>query len=112
MKIGVLKPIQESEWAFLSFTIPKKYNKPGKPGTVRFLTNHRELNKPIIRKSYPLSKISSVLQELEGFQYTTALDLNMDYYTPRLSLAISEICTIIFPWGEYSYQQLPMAMMA
>jgi len=108
VEIGVLKPIQESEWAFPSFIIPKKSKDPGKPGTVRFLSDLRELNKRIIRKPYPLPKISTVLQELEGFQYATALDLNMGYYTLRLDLATSEMCTIIFPWGKYSYQRLPM----
>jgi len=108
VKLGVLKLIQESEWAFPSFIIPKKSKIPGKPGTVRFLSDLRELNKRIIRKPYPLPKIATVLQELEGFMYATALDLNMGYYTLRLSLATSEMCTIIFPWGKYSYQRLPM----
>ena len=80
-EIGVLKPIQESEWAFPSFIIPKKSKDPNKPGTVRFLSDLRELNKRIIRKPYPLPKINTVLQELEGFQYATALDLNIGYYT-------------------------------
>ena len=44
-----------------------------------------------------------VLQELEGFTYATALDLNMGYYTIRLDPDASRICTIIFPWGKYSY---------
>jgi hypothetical protein len=48
------------------------------------------------------------LQELEGFTYATALDLNMDYYTIRLDPQASEMCTIIFPWGKYSYLRLPM----
>ncbi len=38
----------------------------------------------------------------------TALDLNMGYYTIRLDREASEICTIIFPWGKYSYKRLPM----
>ncbi len=49
-----------------------------------------------------------ILQELEGFTYATALDLNMGYYTIRLDLTVSEMCTIIFPWGKYSYKRLPM----
>ena len=32
----------------------------------------------------------------------------MGYYTIRLDPEASEICTIIFPWGKYSYQRLPM----
>ena len=45
---------------------------------------------------------------MEGFSYATALDLNMGYYTIRLDPEASEICTIIFPWGKYSYKRLPM----
>jgi len=43
---------------------------------------------------------------MEGFSYATALDLNMGYYTIRLDPEASEICTIIFPWGKYSYKRL------
>jgi hypothetical protein len=45
---------------------------------------------------------------MEGFSYATALDLNMGYYTIRLDREASEICTLIFPWGKYSYKRLPM----
>jgi hypothetical protein len=48
------------------------------------------------------------LQEIEGFSFATALDLYMGYYTIRLDPDASKICTIIFPWGKYSYEQLPM----
>ena len=51
-----------------------------------------------------------MLQELKGFTYVMALDLNMYYYTIRLDPAEFKICTIIFLWGEYSYRQLPMGV--
>jgi hypothetical protein len=31
----------------------------------------------------------------------------MGYYTIKLDPMASEICTIIFPWGKYSYKRLP-----
>jgi hypothetical protein len=34
----------------------------------------------------------------------------MDYYTIRLDPDASKICTIIFPWGKYSYKRLPMSI--
>jgi hypothetical protein len=61
-----------------------------------------------VRKPFPIPKISTVLQDIEGFSYATALDLNMGYYTIRLDPDASKICTIIFPWGKYSYKRLPM----
>ncbi len=32
----------------------------------------------------------------------------MGYYTIKLDAEASKICTIIFPWGKYSYNWLPM----
>ncbi len=76
--IGVLEWQPSSQWASPTFIIPKK------DCTVCTISDFRELNKPIVRKPYPIPKISTRLQELEGFTYTTALDLNMGYYTIRL----------------------------
>jgi hypothetical protein len=92
--IGVLKWQPLSKWALLSFIIPKKDH------TVRTISDFRELNKRIVRKPYPIPKISTTLQELEGFTYATTLDLNMGYYTIRLDPTAAELCTIIFPWGK------------
>ena len=77
-KLGVLERQQESEWVSPSFIVPKKN------GTVHFLSNFWEVNKRIVRTPFLIPKISTVLQELKGFSYSTALDLNMCYYTIRL----------------------------
>ena len=102
--LGVLEVQHDSQWAAPSFIQPKKN------GTVRFLSDFREVNKRLVRKPWPIPKISTVLQELEGFRFATALDLNMGYYTIRLDPDASRICTIIFPWGKYSYKRLPMGI--
>jgi hypothetical protein len=103
-ELGVLEWQPTSEWASPSFIQPKKN------GTVQFLTDFRRVNELLVRKPFPLPKISTVLQELEGFTFATALDLNMGYYTIRLDPDASRICTIIFPWGKYSYKRLPMGI--
>ena len=72
------------------------------------ISDFRELNMRIVSKPYPIPKISTTLQELEGFTYATTLDLNMGYYTIRLDPTAPKMCTIIFPWGKCSYQRLPM----
>ncbi len=95
--IGVLEWQPSSRWALLTFILPKK------DSTVRTISDFRELNKRIVRKPYPIPKISTKLKELEGFTYATALDLNMGNYTIRLDPAASKMCTIISPWGKYSY---------
>jgi hypothetical protein len=75
---------------------------------VHTISDFRELNKRIVRKPYPIPKISTILQELESFTYATTLDLNIGYYTIRLDPTVSEMCTIIFPWRKNSYKRLPM----
>ncbi len=72
------------------------------------ISDFRELNKRIVRKLYPIPKISTTLQELEGFTYANTLDLNMGYYTIRLDPTAAKMCTITFQWGKYSYQRLPI----
>jgi hypothetical protein len=84
------------QWASPTFIIPKK------DMTVRTISDFRELNKRIVRRPYPIPKISTTLQELEGFTYAMALDLNMGSYTIRLDPMAVEMCTIIFPFGKYS----------
>ena len=104
IKIGVLKRINQSEWAAPTFIIPKKN------GTVRFISDFRELNKRIKRKPFPIPKIQDLLLKLEGFKYATSLDLNMGYYHIKLCPFSRQLCTIILPWGKYEYQKLPMGL--
>ncbi len=103
-QLGVLKRQPASEWASPSFIIPKKDK------TVRFLSEFWKVNKRLVRKPFSIPKISTVLQEIKGFSYATALDLNMGYYTIRLDPDASKICMIIFPWGKYSYKRLPIGI--
>jgi hypothetical protein len=63
--IGVLKWQPSSKWASPSFIISKKDQ------TVCTISDFRELNKCIVRKPCPIPKISTTLQELEGFTYAT-----------------------------------------
>jgi hypothetical protein len=72
-KLGVLERQPASEWALSSFIIPKKDK------TVRFLSDFGEVNKRLVRTPFPIPKLSTVLQGIEGFSYATALDLNMGY---------------------------------
>jgi hypothetical protein len=102
-QLGVLERQPASEWA-----LPSSLSKKDK--TVCFVSDFQEVNKRLIRKPFPIPKISKVLQEIEGFSYATALDLNMGYYTIRLDPDASKICRVIFPWGEYSYKKLPMGI--
>jgi Reverse transcriptase (RNA-dependent DNA polymerase) len=104
VEIGVLKKVNRSEWAAPSFIIPKK------DGTVRFINDFRELNKRIKRKPFPIPNIQDMLLNLEGFQYATSLDLNMGYYHIELCPDSKKLCTLVFPFGKYKMQCLPMGL--
>jgi Aspartyl protease len=86
VKIGVLKRVNRSEWAFPSFINDQ---------TVQFINDLRELNKRIRCMPFPLSKIQDLLLKMEGFTYATALDLNMGYYHIRLDAASKKLCTLV-----------------
>jgi hypothetical protein len=103
-ELGILEQKHASEWALPSFIVPKK-NK-----TVHFPSDFWDVSKRLVRTPFSIPKISTVLQELEGFSFAIALDCNMGYTTMRLDPDASKICNIIFPWGEYSYKRLPMGI--
>ena len=50
------------------------------------------------------------MQQLEGFQYATSLDLNMGYYTVRISPATQDMATIVTESWKFKYNCLPMGM--
>ena len=104
VKLRVLVCQPESEWGLPTFIMPKKNM------TVRFMSDFREVNKRLKGKPFSIPKISDFLQKLQGFQFAMALDLNMGYYTIKLDPTASMICTIVLPWGKYSYQILPMGI--
>jgi hypothetical protein len=104
-QLGVLERQPASDWASPSFIIPKKVK------TVRILSDFWKVNKRLVRKPFPIPKISTILQELDGFSYATTLDLNMGYYTIRLDPdAFKKLHHFFCPWGKYSYKRLPMGI--
>ena len=100
----VLKPIKSLEWACPTFAIPKKDN------TIRVVSDLRGINKLIKRKLYPVPLIQDIMPAIGKFQYATAIDLVMGYYSMCLSPAAKEKCVICLPWGLYQYQVLPMGL--
>ena len=105
VSLGVLKEANDPKWGARSFDQPK-----AKTNCVRLLSDFRNLNRKLKRKTYPMPEIREMLLNLEGFQYATSLHLNMGYYHIRLSDQARNLCTIIPPWGKYQYKRLPMGV--
>jgi hypothetical protein len=102
--LGVLKPQVVLEYQSPSFIIPKKN------GTVRVVSDFRVLNSKLQQVSYAIPRIQDILISLNGFTYATSIDLNMGYYAIRLTSNAQKLCTIVFPWGKYSYLRLFMGI--
>jgi len=104
VKIGVLKKVNRSEWAAPTFIVPKK------DGSVRFISNFQKLNKRMLRKPHPVPNVQDMLLNLEGFQWTTGLDLNMGCYHDRLDPASKQLCAVAQSFGKREHQPIPMGL--
>ena len=57
-----------------------------------------------------MPKTQDMLLKLEGFTHATLLDLNMGHYHIELHPESKKLCTLVFPWGKYEPQKLPMGL--
>ena len=109
--IGVLVPTGASLWAAGTFVIPKK------DGTVRFVTDFRQLNKHINRLQYPLPKIQDIIYTQQPYQFIKKLMFQCNiipsiwtksHQTYVLSLLLLEsIVTQAFQWVFVNHLTLP-----
>ena len=76
--LGVLRRVAESAYGSPAFLIPKP------DSSVRFVTDFRKVNATIKRKPFPLPRIAETMQNLEGFQWATTMDLNNNTLITRV----------------------------
>ena len=62
----------------------------------------------MVRNPYPLPRIGETMQQVEGLQYATALDINMGCYTIRISSSSQNMMTIATEFGKSGYNRLPV----
>ena len=68
---------------------------PKNEGTALFITDQPKLNEKIVRNSYNLPIICETMHKLEVFQYETALDINIGYYTIYIFPGSRDLPTIV-----------------
>ena len=104
--IGVPNIIQNSDHWTLVFITPKNN------GAIIFITNYQNLNRKIEINPYPFPRICEKIHQIEGFQYSIALELNMGYYTIGLPTKSNDLTTIIAAFGKFRYNRVPMGICA
>jgi hypothetical protein len=66
------------------------------------------------RHPFPIPNIGEgdMIRSMEGFTFTSALDLNMGYYHIKIDADAQKLCTIVFQWNmrKYKYESLPMVI--
>ena len=95
IEIVVLTLVQQSEYGTPVFIIAKK------EGTVRFLADLSQVNKIVFQKPYPIPRIGDTMQQFEGFQFATTLDLKTGYYTIQLDTKPKDITNIVTEFGKF-----------
>ena len=79
-------------------------------GTVRFISDFRELNKTIKNKPFPTPKILDLLLILEGFRSAISSDLTIRYYHITLYLVSQKLYTSIYLGANINNIKLPMGL--
>jgi hypothetical protein len=51
-----------------------------------------------------------MILSMEGFNFASALDLNMGYYHIKLDVDAQKLFTMVLPWVKYKYKRLPMGI--
>jgi hypothetical protein len=104
---------------FLKKTFPlngisccQKIEIPKKNGTIRVVTDFRELNLLLKHRVSPtcIPKIRDMIHSMQGFTFASVLDLNMGYHHIKIDAGAQKSCTIVFPlhMGKYKCKHLPM----
>ena len=96
--------IKDRKWASPAFGIPKKN------GTIRLVIDFCRINQCLKCKEYPLPTIDEIMQDINGFVFTSVIDLNMGYLSIPLTEPTKKLLTIVTTFGFFECCVLPMGI--
>ncbi len=102
-KLGLVQP-SKSPWSS-PLVIVKKAN-----GDFRMCVDYRKVNSLTVKDSYPIPRISDILDSLSGSQWFCTLDLRSGYYQVRMSEESRECTAFPTPNGHYEFAVLPFGL--
>jgi len=100
---GIIRP-STSPWSSPALTVPKK------SGGVRLCVDFREVNKLILRDSYPLPLIDDLLKTVSSATYLTTLDLTQGYHQVGLDKDSIPKTAFTVHNGKYEYTRMPFGL--
>ena len=81
-----------------------------KDGSLRFVCDFRSLNDVTIKDTYPLPRISEVIDRMEGSVYFTTLDCASAYWSIPLSESDKEKTAFSGPRGKFEFNVTPFGL--
>ena len=103
LRMGVIEPCY-SPWRSPSLLVKKKDD------TYRYCIDFRNINKLTVKDKFPLPRIDSVLEALNGAKYFTSLDLKKGYYQIPIKKADRIKTAFNTDNNTYCYSRMAMGM--
>ena len=95
-----------SPWAAPALLVSKN------DGSTRFVVDYRKLNQATKFDSYPMPKISDILDQLNGKKYFTCLDLASGYHNVCVDPKSQEKTAFVVEHGLYEYKRMPFGLVS
>ena len=93
-----------SEWAAPTVLVPKR------DGSYRLVIDYRKLNAQTVKTSWPLPRISDILNNLEGSIFFSSLDLCSGFHQMEIDEEDRHLTSFITPFGLYQWKRMPMGL--
>jgi len=103
VKVGVIEP-SCSPWTSNIVVVSKK------DGSLRFWVDYRKSNSVTRRDAYPLPRIDSCLDALNGTQFFSAFDLRASYHQVLMDMKDADKTLFIVRTGTYRFRRVPFGL--
>jgi hypothetical protein len=100
---GVIEPCT-SEWASNIVLVKKK------DGSHRFCVDYRKLNDLTVKDAYPLPRIDTCLDSLEGSVWYSTFDLRSGFHQVRVDPRDVDKTTFVCHRGTYCFPKMPFGL--